>query len=98
MNRRMIKFRLLAVNSLPHITRLMTEFQFPVVRRQNLLFDMISAFNTDWMGDIRMQFGSPRTVVVHQMPVFIEPPTAMVAEAGAQMVFLAAAPASVRQL
>jgi hypothetical protein len=54
MNGSMIKFRFLAVKSWPNITRLLAQRHLFVIRLQNLLFDVISAFHANGVGDIRV--------------------------------------------
>ena len=60
-------------------------------------FDLVAAVGVDGMGDIRVQLDARKAVALlrAEMAVFIEPAAAVVAVAGAEVVFVAATAAVV---
>lgn len=89
-----------AIESWGHVTGLFTAFQFGLIGGHDLLFHLLAALGVDRVRDVGVQF-KPRhavALVIFEVPAFVEPAAAVIAVAGAQVIFFTAAWAMIAEL
>ena len=94
-----IVFDVLIVKIWRHISGTFAAFGFFMESVDDLMFDIVAALGVDGVCDVRVQFQPRRAVAVlmAQVALVVQSGTATVAEAGAEVVFFAAALAMVGQ-
>jgi hypothetical protein len=96
------EIRVFAIEAGGDVAGLLGAFYFFVESQDDFLFDGLAALGVDGVGDVGVEFQAAVAVVVAVLvfleAVFIQRGAAVVAEAGAEVVFFAAAGAVVGQL
>jgi len=106
--RELDKIHILAVKARRDIARFLGTFDLAMEGGDHLALDGLAALGVDRVGDVGVEFQAPVAVAVHRViavailvalkAAFVQVASAVVAETGAEVVFLAAAGAMVRQL
>ena len=95
-----VEIHVLPVKAGGDITRLFAAFKFIIECPDHPILDPMAALGVNRMGDVGVQFDALMrlaiSIVMALIAVFVEPAAAVVAVAGTQMIFFAAAAAMVR--